>query len=235
MSPTAASTARAGTRIGMARGARSTRSGSRCSTSPTSTSRPRRRVLHRPHGTGVALPALHAHLRGLTLVSARGEVLHASRDERPELFDAARVAMGHARRADRVELDVRPALLAAPPGLAGQRTEKLVEESAAARGRRAAHRHASRCTLPLHPASARASCTTEVPAQGPTHVEAADESVLSDLRQLRDWVRPLPRPAALGRAAADRPEPEGGVDRPVVRSSRTVRPTRFNESVRSRP
>lgn len=46
------------------------------------------------HGTGEKLAALHAYLTGLTLVTPRGEVLECSRQRNPEVFDAARVALG---------------------------------------------------------------------------------------------------------------------------------------------
>jgi FAD-linked oxidoreductase len=46
------------------------------------------------HGTGLALPALHDAVEGLTMVTASGEVLECSRSHNAEVFDAARVSLG---------------------------------------------------------------------------------------------------------------------------------------------
>ena len=177
------------------------------------------------HGTGVALPALHAHLRGLTLVDARGDSLHASRDERPELFDAARVSLGTLGVVTEVELDVRPRFfLRRRVWLAP--TAKLLDE---APRHAQEHRHFEMYVLPLTGYSA-GIVHDEVPAQPPTHVDAADEDVLRDLRHLRDWFGRFP---ALRRWIAQRlidpDQKEESVDL-SYRLLSTVRPTRFNES-----
>jgi len=46
------------------------------------------------HGTGETLGALHSQIIGLRLVTPRGEVLDCSRQNNPEIFDAARVSLG---------------------------------------------------------------------------------------------------------------------------------------------
>lgn len=46
------------------------------------------------HGTGAKLGALHSTVTGLRLVTPRGDVLDCSRDQHPEIFDAARVSLG---------------------------------------------------------------------------------------------------------------------------------------------
>lgn len=46
------------------------------------------------HGTGKTLPALHAAIRGCTLVTAKGETLTLSERENAELLPAARVSLG---------------------------------------------------------------------------------------------------------------------------------------------
>ena len=43
------------------------------------------------HGTGMTLPALHADVVALRLVTARGEVIECSEQQRPDLLAAARV------------------------------------------------------------------------------------------------------------------------------------------------
>jgi len=46
------------------------------------------------HGTGAAFGCLSTFITGLTLVTAAGEVIRCSADERPEVFAAARVGLG---------------------------------------------------------------------------------------------------------------------------------------------
>jgi L-gulonolactone oxidase len=46
------------------------------------------------HGTGAHFGGIATQLRGLELVLADGSVVHASADERPELFELARVGLG---------------------------------------------------------------------------------------------------------------------------------------------
>ncbi|MGK2742216.1 D-arabinono-1,4-lactone oxidase [Tepidicaulis sp. LMO-SS28] len=46
------------------------------------------------HGTGLGFNALSAYVRGLELVTAKGEVLTCSADENAEIFEAARVSLG---------------------------------------------------------------------------------------------------------------------------------------------
>jgi FAD-linked oxidoreductase len=46
------------------------------------------------HGTGQTLGAIHASILAMKLVTPKGEVLSLSRQERPEIFDAARVSLG---------------------------------------------------------------------------------------------------------------------------------------------
>jgi FAD-linked oxidoreductase len=46
------------------------------------------------HGTGERLGALHSYVKRLQLVTPRGEVLNCSREENPQVFEAARVSLG---------------------------------------------------------------------------------------------------------------------------------------------
>ncbi len=46
------------------------------------------------HGTGAAYGGLATFVEALTLVTGTGEVLHCSAEEQPEVFDAARIALG---------------------------------------------------------------------------------------------------------------------------------------------
>lgn len=46
------------------------------------------------HGTGANFGAMHSYVEALRLVTPRGEILNCSRNENPEVFDAARVSLG---------------------------------------------------------------------------------------------------------------------------------------------
>ncbi|MDP4547934.1 D-arabinono-1,4-lactone oxidase [Marinobacter sp. MDS2] len=46
------------------------------------------------HGTGAELMSLSGYIEGLTLVTAQGDVLECSRDQNPDIFQAARVGLG---------------------------------------------------------------------------------------------------------------------------------------------
>lgn len=178
------------------------------------------------HGTGRALQALHAHVTGLRLVTASGETLSASRSEHPELFDAARVSMGALGVITQYELEVRSRFLLRRRVWL-EPTEQLLDHAPAYA---AQHRHFELYVLPFTGYSAAIS-HDEVPADTPvSHVMAADESVLEDLRKLRDTLGrwPAARRWVAQRLIA-RQQPEESVDA-SWRLLSTVRPTRFNES-----
>lgn len=61
------------------------------------------------HGTGVDLGSLSAAVDGFRLVTASGEVLTASRDENPDLFNAGRVSMGSLGIMSEITMKARPA------------------------------------------------------------------------------------------------------------------------------
>lgn len=61
------------------------------------------------HGTGVGLTGLSGQVVGLQLVLADGSVVECSRDERPDLFDAARVSLGALGVITKVTLQTVPA------------------------------------------------------------------------------------------------------------------------------
>lgn len=46
------------------------------------------------HGTGAQFGAMHSYVEALRLVTPRGDVLNCSRNENPDVFDAARVSLG---------------------------------------------------------------------------------------------------------------------------------------------
>jgi FAD-linked oxidoreductase len=177
------------------------------------------------HGTGRALCALHAHVVRLRLVTPQGEVIDASRTERPEVFDAARVSLGSLGVITQYELAVRPRFLLRRRVWL-EKTEALLEQAPALA---AQHRHFELYVLPFTGYSAAIS-HDEVGAQPVARAAAADEQVLDDLRRLRDTFGRFP---GLRRWVAQRliggHAPEESVDA-SFRLLSTVRPTRFNES-----
>lgn len=60
------------------------------------------------HGTGRTLHCLSAYVRGLRLVTARGDVLDCSAEQHPELFEAARVGLGSLGVITRITLQNAP-------------------------------------------------------------------------------------------------------------------------------
>ncbi len=60
------------------------------------------------HGTGRQLQCLSAYITALKLITAEGEVLHCSRAEHPEVFQAARVSLGALGILTEVTLQNRP-------------------------------------------------------------------------------------------------------------------------------
>ena len=61
------------------------------------------------HGTGAKLGSLSAAARAFRLMQADGSVVTCSASERPDLFEAARLSLGLAGVATRIEIDVLPA------------------------------------------------------------------------------------------------------------------------------
>ncbi|PVU83328.1 FAD-linked oxidoreductase [Cellulomonas sp. WB94] len=61
------------------------------------------------HGTGVRLGGLASQVVGVRVVTAQGDVVEASPDERPDLFEVARLGLGSVGVLAAVTLDVVPA------------------------------------------------------------------------------------------------------------------------------
>jgi len=177
------------------------------------------------HGTGATLPALHADVVGLRLVTARGEVLECSRQQHPELLSAARVSLGclgvvtqatvrvvdafQLRR--RVWIEPTEALLA--------NAEQLARE----------HRNFEFYWLPFTGHCA-AIAHDAYPGTDVLMPPAADEDVLRDLRRLRDVLGGMPR---LRRWVAGQILQRTPAEEARNRSWKllsTHRPTRFNET-----
>lgn len=179
------------------------------------------------HGTGATLPALHAEVQALRLVTPAGEILEASAEgKNPELLAAAQVSLGALGVITEYSLRVRPRyMLRRRVWL--ERTEALLEQAPELAR---THRHFEMYVLPFTGHSAAISHAEVAPGQAEHPPHSADEDVLADLRRLRDWLGRWPE---LRRWTASKliaqAKPEAALDW-SWRLLSTVRPTRFNES-----
>ena len=177
------------------------------------------------HGTGLTLPALHAEVQALRLLTPQGELKELSRLKDPELFDAARVSLGALGVITEYTLRVRPRyMLRRKVWL--ERTETLLERAPALARE---HRHFELYVLPFTGYAAGIT-HVEAPEGKPERPHSADEDVLADLQKLRDWLGRWPQ---LRRWAAakliDPAQTEHALDWSYKLLS-TARPTRFNET-----
>lgn len=177
------------------------------------------------HGTGLTLPALHAEVQALRLLTPQGELKEASRLKEPELFDAARVSLGALGVITEYTLRVRPRyMLRRKVWL--ERTESLLERAPTLARE---SRHFELYVLPFTGYAAGIT-HIEVPPGAPERPHSADENVLADLQKLRDWLGRWPQ---LRRWAAakliDPAQTEHALDWSHKLLS-TARPTRFNET-----
>lgn len=178
------------------------------------------------HGTGAELPALHAHVRGLRLVTARGERLACSAQERPELLAAAQVSLGSLGVVTEVDLAVRPRYrlhrhvwLEKTPALLAQALE-LAQK----------HRQFEMFVLPFTGYSA--AVTHDETEQQPSTAqrEAHDDEMLDDLKHLRNALSRWPALRQwVAQKLIDPKLQEDAVDWSWKLLS-TVRPWRFNET-----
>lgn len=177
------------------------------------------------HGTGATLPAMHADVVGLRLVTAHGDVLECSERQRPELLAAARVSLGclgvvtqaTVRVVDAFQLRRRVWIEPTETMLAN--AEQLARQ----------HRNFEFYWLPF---TGHCAGIAHDPAPGTDVLmpPAADEDVLRDLRRLRDTLGRFP---ALRRWVAGQLLRRTPAEEARNRSWRllsTHRPTRFNET-----
>lgn len=176
------------------------------------------------HGTGKGFKALHGEVTALRLVLPSGEVAECSREQRPELFHAARVGLGAFGVLSEVTLQNQP-LSRVRKVVALVDTEQVLRDWPALAER---HRNAEFLVLPFTGKSALIThdVTTEpVRPRGPDQ----DASTLMDLKRLRDLFEftPALRRRAAQAAMADIP-PEVAVDEGWKLLS-NERPVRFKE------
>ncbi|WP_374593512.1 D-arabinono-1,4-lactone oxidase [Aquabacterium sp.] len=181
------------------------------------------------HGTGAQLPALHAHVSGLRLVSPSGQVLSCSTTERPELLAAAKVSLGSLGVITEYDLKVRPRYRLRRKVWV-EKTESLIDRAPALA---AQHRQFEMFVLPFTGYSAGITHDeTDLPAQterAATH----DDDTLRDLAKLRDKLKNWPRVRHwLAQRLIDPDDPklhEDTVDW-SWKLLATTRPIRFNET-----
>ena len=177
------------------------------------------------HGTGANLTAMHGDVLGLTLVTPRGERLACSASQRPDVFAAARVALGALGAITKVSVRVR-ARFALHRQVRLMKVHDLLEQAdALARD----HRHFEFYLLPF--TGYGAVITLDEVAGGPQPRQPSkDENVLADLRRLRDLLGRFPGARRwVAQRLIDADMREAAVDwSPRLLS--TIRPTRFNES-----
>ncbi len=176
------------------------------------------------HGTGKGLKALHGEVLAMRLVLPSGEVAECSRDERPELFHAARVGLGAFGVLSEVTLQNRP-LERVRKEVRLVDTDWLLGQWPALAAR---HRNAEFLVLPF---TGKSALITHDPSTEPVRPRGADgdAEVLMQLKSLRDMFEFTPdlRKWVAGRLMADIP-PEVAVDEGWKLLS-NERPVRFKE------
>ncbi|HYD81391.1 MAG TPA: D-arabinono-1,4-lactone oxidase [Paucimonas sp.] len=177
------------------------------------------------HGTGADLPALHADVVALRIVTPQGEIVECDERRNPDLLAAARVSLGSLGVIAQATVRVVPAYNLHRKVWLKPLEEMLQQAPALAR----AHRHFEFYYLPF---TGYAAAITHDPYDGYEVVAppSQDEDMLRDLRRLRDWFEKFPQ---LRRWVANKLIDPNLSEEAKNRSWRllsTSRPTRFNES-----
>jgi FAD-linked oxidoreductase len=177
------------------------------------------------HGTGAALPALHADVIGMRLVTPQGEVMDWHQERDADKMAAARVSLGSLGVITQVTMQV-----VAAHNLRRKVWLKPIEEMLAMAPELArSHRHFEFYYLPF--TGYAAAITHDAFAGNEVQMPPSqDEDMLRDLRQLRDWLGKFPQ---LRRWTAAKMIDADLTEHATNRSFRllsNVRPTRFNET-----
>ena len=176
------------------------------------------------HGTGLELPALHADVIGMRLITAQGEVLQCD-ETAPQLLAAAKVSLGCLGVVTQVNMRVLPRYNLQRRVWLRPLNELLNVAPELARK----HRHFEFYYLPF--TGYAAAITHDLYAgQDVAMPASADEDMLRDLRRLRDWAGRFPD---LRRWLASKLIDDTLEEKAKNRSFKllsTARPTKFNES-----
>lgn len=177
------------------------------------------------HGTGAALPALHADVTAMRLVTPQGDVMDWQQERDADQMAAARVSLGSLGVITQVTMRVIPA-----HNLRRKVWLKPIEEMLAMAPELArAHHHFEFYYLPF--TGYAAAITHDMHAGSEVQMPPSqDEDMLRDLRQLRDWLGKFPQ---LRRWSAAKLIDADLTEHATNRSFRllsNLRPTRFNET-----
>lgn len=177
------------------------------------------------HGTGRTLPALHADVIALRLMTPQGEVLECSEQRNPELLAAARVSLGSLGVLMQATVRVLPAFNLHRRVFLKPLQAMLDEAPALAEK----HRNFEFYVLP-HTGYAAGIVNDVYTGSDTVQPPSADEDMLRDLRRLRDWLGWFP---SLRRWVANRLIDGEQTEEAKNRSWKllsTQRPTKFNET-----
>jgi FAD-linked oxidoreductase len=177
------------------------------------------------HGTGSTLPALHADVIGLRIVTPGGKVVELHEDRDKDAMAAARVALGSFGVISQITLRVLPVYnLHRKVWL--QPIESLLNQAPELARK---HRHFEFYYLPFTGYGAAISHDIYT-GKDLLLPQSADEEVLADLRMLRDWLGRFPQLRQwVAHKVIDPKQTEEARHR-AHRLLSTVRPMRFNES-----
>jgi len=140
------------------------------------------------HGTGIALPALHAEIVNIRLMTGNGNVIECSAKNNRDLFDAARVSLGSLGIVTQVTVRTVPAynlrrqVFLKPVDALLEEAPRLAQQ----------HRNFEFYYLPF---TGYAVGIVHDVFNGSEQVipPSEDEKTLSDLRRLRDWLGSVPQ------------------------------------------
>lgn len=176
------------------------------------------------HGTGKGVRALHGEVLAMRMVLPSGDIVECSREERPELFHAARVGLGAFGVLSEVTLQNRP-LSRVKKVVRLVDTDRMLADWPALAAR---HRNAEFLILPF---TGKSALITHDTTDEPVRPRGPDQDVdtLMSLKSLRDLFEfsPALRRRAAQSAMADIP-PEVAVDEGWKLLS-NERPVRFKE------
>ena len=177
------------------------------------------------HGTGVNLPAMHADVTALRLVTPTGDVIECDEANNKDLLAAARVSLGSLGVITQVTMRVVPAHNLRRKVWLKPIEEMLAQATELAR----THRHFEFYYLPFT-GYAAAITHDEYAGTDVLTPPSQDEDMLRDLRRLRDWLGSYP---SVRRWSAGKLIDPSLTEEARNRSWRllsNVRPTRFNET-----
>lgn len=177
------------------------------------------------HGTGRELQALHAKVQALRIVTPSGETIECSADHQPDLLHAAQVSLGSLGVITEARIEVVPAFRLHRKIWLMPLEEMLAEAHRLAEQ----YRHFEFFYLPF---TGYAAAVTHDLYQGDDVARpvSGDESMLHDLRRLRDWAGRFPALRRwLAQKLIDPAQTEEARDRSWKLLSNS-RPTKFNET-----